>query len=85
MIITRRRFEEDTRRHFAGVVTEAVGTAVRVEGYSFLFDTSKNQFVKMPANAVIENLVYKVSDRGNLILTDNQQFSMDINEFGVKR
>ena len=68
-ILIRRRFEEDIRRHFAGVVSAAEGYIANI----------------LPANAVIEDLNYRVSDKGNLTFTDNQQFSMVINEFGVKR
>ena len=47
-IITRRNFESDLRRHFAGEVLEVVGEVVRLRGYTFVFDTLTNQFVKRP-------------------------------------
>ena len=104
-IVTRRRFAEDVRRHFVGIVLEAEGAVVRMEGYVFVFDTSKNQFVKkpekrhaffdvategyivnvLPADAVVEDMTYVVTDKGKLSFTDSRQFSLDINEFGIKR
>jgi hypothetical protein len=47
-IVLRRRFDEDVRRHFIGIVQEAEGATVRFEGYLFVFDTSTNEFVKRP-------------------------------------
>ena len=45
-VITRRLFEGDLRRHFVGEVQDATSTAVRVQGYSFVFDESTKQFVR---------------------------------------
>ena len=45
-IITRRLFEGDLRRHFVGEVLEAEGTTARVEGYTFIFDSTQNDFVR---------------------------------------
>lgn len=44
-IITRRVFDGDVRRHFAGEV-RAVGDLCDVEGYAFVFDTGANQYQK---------------------------------------
>ena len=35
-LITRRHFKEDVRRHFCGVVTAIDGSAMRVEGFTFI-------------------------------------------------
>jgi hypothetical protein len=45
-VITRRLFEGDLRRHFVGEVLAVSEVGVRIEGYVFVFDTVKNQFVK---------------------------------------
>ena len=37
-VITRRLFDEDLRRHFVGEVQEITNVAMRVQGYSFVFD-----------------------------------------------
>ena len=45
-VITRRLFEKDLRRHFVGEVQEVSGGAIRVQGYSFVFDEANNEFVR---------------------------------------
>lgn len=47
-IITRRRFPEETRRHFVGEVEAASDTVARVHGYAFIYDSVRNTFVKRP-------------------------------------
>ena len=47
-IIIRRVFEEDVRRHFVCEIAESEGAVVRAEGYTFVFNRSKNEFVKKP-------------------------------------
>jgi len=47
-VIERRRFENDIRRHFVGEVDEIAGETARVSGYIFVFDRSKNQYVRNP-------------------------------------
>jgi hypothetical protein len=43
-IVTRRLFENDLRRHFAGEVQNVTENAVRLRGYSFVFDGISNEF-----------------------------------------
>ncbi len=45
-IITRRQFENDVRRHFAGIVIDSSDFTMRVEGYVFVHNLSDNQFEK---------------------------------------
>ena len=45
-IITRRLFDEDIRRHFVGEVQHVTRVAMRVQGYSFVFDEGAKQFVR---------------------------------------
>lgn len=51
-IITRRLFEGDLRRHFIGEVLNAEGSMVRIEGYAFIYDTTKNDFMRKPGKRV---------------------------------
>lgn len=44
-VITRRLFDGDLRRHFVGEVQDLTTVAMRVQGYSFVFDDSTKQFV----------------------------------------
>ena len=47
-VINRRRFENDTRRRFVGEVTAVTESAVRAEGYVFVWDSSRAEFTKRP-------------------------------------
>jgi hypothetical protein len=104
-VITRRRFEQDVRRHFAGTIVASEGAVVRAEGCTFVFNSSRNRFEKklnkrigifdlaaegyivntLPSEVVVENLIYKTTDEGSLVFTDNAGYSLNINEFSVKR
>ncbi|MGB2768204.1 MAG: hypothetical protein WBC88_00565 [Candidatus Zixiibacteriota bacterium] len=63
-VMTRRRFEEDLRRHFVGEIQAATDTAIRVEGYTFVFDGTANEFVKRPE---IRVRIFGLADSGNII------------------
>ncbi|MCJ7735180.1 MAG: hypothetical protein MUP11_11600 [Anaerolineales bacterium] len=63
-IITRRLFEGDLRRHFAGVVEEVTGTIIRVRGYVFVFDEGVNEFVRRNEE---RRRLFSVSDAGLVI------------------
>ena len=45
-IIARRIFDRDLRRHFVGEVEVGTENVARVKGYAFIFDQSKNEFIK---------------------------------------
>jgi hypothetical protein len=47
-IITRRLFDGDIRRHFAGEVTGISGELQEVRGYTFVFNTGANEYKKRP-------------------------------------
>ena len=46
LIITRRLFVGDARRHFIGSIERYDSGAIRVRGYAFVYDTEKGSFVK---------------------------------------
>ena len=48
LVVTRRLFESDLRRHFAGEVVGVTEYAVRLCGFAFIFDGGRNQFVRRP-------------------------------------
>ena len=64
-VITRRLFDGDVRRHFAGECTKVAGNTMRVEGYAFVFDATKNAYERRPDK---RTCVFSLSD-GNLIIT----------------
>lgn len=45
-IIERRLFDGDVRRHFVGLVEDAEGRAMRVKGYTFVYDASATTYVR---------------------------------------
>ena len=63
-IMTRRLFEEDVRRHFAGEVTAVSGYLVELRGYTFVFNTSVNEYRKLPA---IRTRVFSLGDSGHIV------------------
>ena len=46
LVITRRYFENDIRRHFVGKVLQTNSVGMRVEGYVFTYDESINEFAR---------------------------------------
>ena len=63
-IITRRLFEGDLRRHFAGVVEEVSEPLIRVVGVVFVFDETKHAFVRRDEK---RQRVFSLSDTGLII------------------
>ncbi len=47
-VITRRLFADDFRRHFAGEVTAADGSFCQLQGYTFVHNSSTNEFRRRP-------------------------------------
>ena len=47
-IISRRLFEGDLRRHFAGEVVEVSGDLAQLAGYAYIFNPNTNEYVRMP-------------------------------------
>ena len=47
-IMTRRLFEADIRRHFAGEVTAVAADLIEVTGYTFIFNAGTTNYVKLP-------------------------------------
>lgn len=51
-VISRRLFEGDLRRHFAGLVESATESAVRLRGHVFVFEPRVTQFQKRPESRI---------------------------------
>jgi hypothetical protein len=51
-IVIRRFFEEELRRHFLGEVVALDQSLARLEGYTFIFDHNKNQYVRKPGKRI---------------------------------
>jgi hypothetical protein len=63
-VITRRLFEGDPRRHFAGEVVAANESIARVKGYAFVFNPGPNNYVRRPD---LRERIISLVDAGNVI------------------
>jgi len=64
-VVTRRAFETEPRRHFAGRVVAAVDLNVRVAGYSFVFDMSTSEmYVKQREH---RTRIFHLGDSGLIV------------------
>jgi hypothetical protein len=64
-VVTRRLFESDLKRHFAGEVVAISENLARLSGYAFIFDAWANMYVKRPER---RERIIPLTDSG-LILT----------------
>ena len=105
LVITRRLFDGDLRRHFVGEVQATSSAVARVQGYAFVFDETTKQFVRhdelrtriiplidallvvivLPDGVSIEDIRYSWDADNRRIITDENQFKMNISEFGPDR
>lgn len=51
-LVMRRRFDSDIRRHFVGEVTAYENGTARLEGFAYVFDARRNQFVRKDEHRV---------------------------------
>jgi hypothetical protein len=63
-VMTRRYFDGDLRRHFAGQVVAANESAARVRGYAFVFYPGSNEYVRRPD---LRERIIALNDAGNII------------------
>lgn len=77
-IITRRQFENDVRRHFAGIVIDSSDFTMRVEGYVFVHNLSDNQFEKRFEKRM---RIVSLVDANNLINVIPRNIEIDALEY----
>ncbi len=63
-IITRRLFEGDIRRHFAGEVTAVMGELQEVSGYVFVFHPETNQYERRPE---LRTRIFSLGQQGFIV------------------
>ncbi|MFC1585241.1 hypothetical protein ACFL5V_06825 [Fibrobacterota bacterium] len=63
-IMTRRKFNDDLRRHFAGKVISCGEAAVKAKGYVFVLDPRENRYIKQPE---LRTRIFSLVDAGNII------------------
>ena len=63
-IMTRRLFADDVHPHFVGEVSAVGGMIFRARGYSFVFDSGTNSYLKHPAARI---RLFSLSDAAHII------------------
>lgn len=64
LVLTRRLFDGDVRRHFVGEVTAATEHLIRVEGYAFICDLNSGKYTKMPEK---RSRIFSIVDSGIIV------------------
>lgn len=65
LVITRRLFEKDLRRHFVGQITHASSTIMRVEGFALVFDDAIQDFIRINE---VRTRIFPLLDSGLIII-----------------
>jgi hypothetical protein len=73
-VITRRNFDNDVRRHFVGEVRSVGDFAVRVEGFTFIFDQVNNYYIKQPDRRI---RIIAFGDSGNIITVIPRELKLE--------
>jgi hypothetical protein len=63
-IMTRRRFESDSRRHFAGEVTAISGNLQEIRGYAFVYESGVNEYRKRPE---LRTRIFSIGQEGFIV------------------
>ena len=63
-IITRRRFEDDLRRHFVGEVTAISDGLQEIRGYAFIFSAGVNEYKRQPE---LRTRLFSVAQEGFIV------------------
>ena len=78
-IMTRRLFADDVHPHFVGEVLAVAGPLFKAQGYSFVFDSGTNSYVKHPR---VRTRVFSISDAGHIITVIPQE--VDLNSLAYR-
>jgi hypothetical protein len=73
-VIARRNFDNDVRRHFVGEVRSVGAAAMRVEGYTFIFDQVNNYYIRQPDKRI---RIIALADSGNIITVIPRDINLD--------
>ncbi len=74
VVITRRFFETDLRRHFVGQIEEVTETVMRVFGYAFIFDEITHEFIRRNDQRV---RIVSIVDADNIIIVIPSDVAID--------
>ncbi len=79
-VMTRRQFETDLRRHFAGMVTSVSDHLVRAEGYVYVFNPAACEYRK---RADLRTRIISLTDAGNIIYVLPPETAVDELEYRI--
>ena len=77
-IMTRRFFTDDVHLHFVGEISAVAGPLFKAQGYSFVFDSGTNSYVKHPK---LRTRLFSVSDAGHIITMIPQEVDLNTLEY----
>ncbi len=79
-IMTRRLFADDVHPHFVGEISALAGPLFRVQGYSFVFDSGTNSYIKHPE---ARTRLFSLSDAGHIINVIPQEVDLNSLHYGI--
>jgi hypothetical protein len=79
-IMTRRLFADDVHPHFVCEISAISGPFFRARGYSFVFDSGTNSYVKLPE---ARTRLFSLSDAGHIINVIPQEVDLDSLQYRI--
>lgn len=74
LVIRRRLFEEDIRRHFVGEVEEVSAELVRLNGYAFIFDDTDKEFKR---RSKLQTNIFSLVDAGIAVIVLPEEIDLE--------
>jgi hypothetical protein len=79
-IMTRRLFADDVHPHFVGEILAVSGALFRAQGYSFVFDSGTNSYVRHPE---VRTRLFSLSDAGHIINVIPREVDLDSLQYRI--
>jgi hypothetical protein len=79
-IMTRRLFADDVHPHFVGGIIAVADALFRAHGYSFVFDSGTNSYVKHPE---ARTRLFSLSDAGHIINVIPREVDVDSLQYHI--
>jgi hypothetical protein len=79
-IMTRRLFADDVHPHFVCEISAVAGPLFKAAGYSFVFDSGTNSYVKHPE---VRTRLFSLSDAGHIINVIPREVDLDSLQYRV--
>jgi hypothetical protein len=79
-IMTRRLFADDVHPHFVGEISAVAGPLFRIKGYSFVFDSGTNSYVK---HAEARTRLFSLSDAGHIVNVIPQEVDLNSLQYRI--